>query len=122
MSAFCVFGMTDVIARQSASKKSPPPEWNASTQAFYDGYEEQIYKTGAHRQVSLTFDAPQFCQDWIDLAKKHMRTRGLKIMYRGQVTDKHGAPRINKKTNEPVMGWVPYDGSWETRPKTGAFL
>jgi len=109
MSAFCVFGMTEVIARQSASKKSPPPEWDASTEAFYNDYEERIYKTGTPRQVSLTFDAPQFCQDWIDLARKQMRTRSLKIMYRGKMTDKHGVPRINKKTNEPVMGWVPYE-------------
>ncbi|WP_193090517.1 hypothetical protein [Advenella sp. FME57] len=110
MSAFCVFGMTDAIAKQSASKKSPPRDWKWSREAFYEEYQERIYKSGAHRQVSPAFDAPQFCREWIELAKSQMRTRGLKIMCRGQKLDKHGAPRINKKTKQPVIGWVPYGG------------
>jgi len=34
MSAFCVFGMTEVVAKQSADKKSPPPR--------LEGYERSI--------------------------------------------------------------------------------
>ena len=109
MSAFCVYGMTDVIAKLSASMKFPPRDREGSREAFYEEFQEHIYQTSAHRQVSPTYDAPQFCHDWIELAKKTMRTRGLRIMCRGQKIVKHGAPRINKKTKEPVIGWVPYE-------------
>ena len=109
MSAFCVYGMTDVIAKQSASRKSPPRDWEGTREEFREDLQERIYKNGTHRQVSPAYDAPQFCREWMELAKKHMRARGLKIMCRGEKLDKHGAPRINKKTKQPVIGWVPYE-------------
>ncbi len=109
MSAFCVFGMTEVVAKQSADKKSPPRGWKGTREAFQEECQDRIYRTGAHRQVSPAFDAPQFCREWIGLAQKQMRVRGLKIMCRGEKLDKHGAPRINKKTKQPVIGWIPYE-------------
>ncbi|WP_155848161.1 hypothetical protein [Advenella kashmirensis] len=101
--------MTDAIAKLSASKKSPPLVWEGSTEEFYEEYQERIYKAGPHRQVSPAYDAPQFCHDWIELAKRTMKTRGLKIMCHGQKTDKHGSPRIDRKTKQPVTGWIPYE-------------
>ncbi len=38
-----------------------------------------------------------------------MKTRGLKIMCHGQKTDRHGSPRIDRKTKQPVTGWIPYE-------------
>lgn len=111
MSAFCVFGMTEPLAKALAAKKSPPrrqdgqgltPEeieaWRASEAA-------RIFTKARARQVSNTFCAPQFCQDWIDLANRTTRAARLKVMVRDTKVDKTGAVVLNKKTKRPVMAW-----------------
>ena len=53
-------------------------------------------------------DAPQFCEDWIALAKRTTRTSRLKVMVRDVKRDSTGNPILNKKTKRPVMTWRPY--------------
>lgn len=111
MSAFCVFGMAEPLAKTLAAKKSPPlkqgdrrltPEEVA---AWRVSEAERIFTKGKARQISSPFSAPQFCQDWIDLANRTTRAARLKVMVRDTKVDKTGAVVLNKKTKKPVMAW-----------------
>lgn len=110
MSAFCVFGMTESLARHLAQRRSPPPE--AETEAGYASWlNEQIdtiMESSKVRQVSPEFDAPQFCHDWISLARRAGRAVGLTIMVRDTKRDKYGSPVFRKGTETPIMSWRPY--------------
>lgn len=119
MTAFCVFGMTEPLARKAATRasetwvarmseqerqelsKAEVEEWIAAKTA-------EIMRAGRSVQVSGAFDAPQFANDWIELARRTIKTRGLAVMVRGEKVDKHGASVISKKTKKPVIGWVNY--------------
>lgn len=112
MSAFCVFGVTKPVAKMLALKKAPPKEIREQGQDAYDEWlEEQIntrLEKAKVRQVSPEFCAPQFCHDWIDLAKRTAGGTRLQIMARAVKTDKNGAPVISKATGRPLMSWAPY--------------
>jgi hypothetical protein len=69
---------------------------------------EYFLAKGKPVAVSAPFDAPQFARDFISLASKTMRTSRLRVMCRGPVLDKHGAPRISKTTKREIIGWVPH--------------
>lgn len=56
-------------------------------------------------------DAPQFCEDWIALAKRTARTSRLKVMVRDVKRDGTGNPILNKKTKRPVMTWRPHQST-----------
>lgn len=114
MSAFCVFGMTDVVAKQLANKSYPPlsQRKELTPEQLEEWRKEkalEILKSGRVRQVSTEFCAPQFCNDWIALAKRQVKTSRLKIMVRGVKTDKKGAVVISKRTKQPMQAWVPYE-------------
>lgn len=111
MSAFCVFGMTEPLAKTLAARKAPPKKVleQMNDEELRDWYEERaktILESSKHRQVSPEFDAPQFCRDWIELAQKTVKNNGLRIMARGPKPD--GKP--NKRTGKVPMTWLPYSG------------
>lgn len=119
MSAFCVFGMTEPLAKKAAEQASKtwlaklPSNERAAIAGpeiaeWVEAKAAEILKGAKPKQVSGAFDAPQFAQDWIDLAKRTVKARGLRVMVRGEKTDKNGAPVISKVTKKPVIGWVPY--------------
>ncbi|MBV2180922.1 MAG: hypothetical protein KUL86_06755 [Castellaniella sp.] len=111
MSAFCVFGMTEPLARAMAAKKSPPPKKGnqrltpEEVEAWRASETERIFTKGKARQISSPFSAPQFCEDWIALANRTTRAARLKVMVRDTKVDKTGAVVLNKKTKRPVMTW-----------------
>jgi len=70
----------------------------------------KILEAGRARQVSPAFDAPQFCRDWIELARKTVRATGLKVMVRDVKTDSKGNVVTRKKSTVPLMTWRPYRG------------
>lgn len=109
MSAFCVFGMTEPLAKAMAAKKASPGTMLNATDADVAAWRarevERILTKGRSRQVSSPFSAPQFCQDWIDLANRTTRAARLKVMVRDTKVDKTGAVVLNKKTKRPVMAW-----------------
>ena len=120
MSAFCVFGMTrplaDRLARAAADKRTlTAGERRAMTQADWEAWisekAEEILGGGRVRLVSGMFDAPQFAEDWIRLAKATAGAKRCRIMVRSEKVDKHGKPVLNKKTGRPVMTWSPYPAS-----------
>lgn len=109
MSAFCVFGMTESLAKTLAARKAPPKkELEQMTaedlQQWYADRAAKIFESAKHRQVSPEFDAPQFCHDWIALARKTVAHDGLTVMVCGPKPD--GRP--NKRTGKMPMAWLPY--------------
>ena len=57
------------------------------------------------RQLSNLFDAPQYAQQFIDLARKHGECRDLRIRAKCALVDAKGNPMINPKTKMPRIGW-----------------
>src|SRR5690606_21251201 len=108
MSAFCVFGMTEALAKALAAKKSPPRRQDdrrltpEEVAAWRVKEAERIFARAKARQVSAAFSAPQYCEDWIALAARTTRTARLKVMVRDVKMAKNGAPGLNKKTKRPV--------------------
>lgn len=69
---------------------------------WYADRAAKIFESAKHRQVSPEFDAPQFCHDWIALAQKTVKTKGLLVMSR------HPNPnsQVSKRTGKPNMAWL----------------
>lgn len=111
MSAFCVYGMTITHAKKLAEKKLER-EPNTKTQEEWrdkvSAAAETILTSHAPVQVSPTFDAPQFCREWIEVAQRTSKIYAPKVMVRQQKIDKHGNPVVSKTTGLPTMGWAPY--------------
>lgn len=79
-------------------------EWNLAV-------EQQAAKIMAGekvKQLSQMFDAPQYAQQFIELAKKAGNCRDLRIRAKCMITDADGRPVINKKTKALKVGWVDY--------------
>lgn len=118
MSTFAVFGMTAGVAlaearkitrttRPSGKAGAPPleltlSEWNEAVEkqaaAIFDG--EKV------KQLSQLFDAPQYAQQFIELARKAGPCRDLRIRAKAVLTDAEGKPVINPKTKAPMIGWT----------------
>lgn len=123
MSAFCVFGMTKTAAKALAQqqfdrawpglseeeRKRFPTDEDVAREV--EARAALLLVDGASRQVSPPFDAPQFAQDWINLAIKTDGARRCRVMCRGYKRDENGNPRISKATGKPMEGWVTYVGS-----------
>jgi len=109
MSAFCVFGISKSICRKAAEKKIEPGRMNITEWAIKrDKLAEAMFLESLRKvQISPKFDAPQFCEDWINSAKSEVRD--CIIMCRGEKVDKHGGPVI--KAGQPVMTWVEYSAT-----------
>lgn len=120
MSTFAVFGMTADVAlaeaRKTAKTTKPsgkvgcPPvdmtlaEWNEEVQK----QAEKIMQGKKVRQLSPAFDAPQYAEQFVTLARKAGQYRDLRVRAKCELTDAEGRPVINKKTKAPRIGWVDY--------------
>ncbi|MBG8559716.1 MULTISPECIES: hypothetical protein [Pseudomonas] len=60
------------------------------------------------KQLSHLFDAPQYAQQFMELARKTGQCRDLRIRAKCEITDAKGKPVINQKTKMPKIGWVDY--------------
>lgn len=119
MSTFAVFGMSENWAREEAKEHTPTfknvdgkridltvTEWQAEVEA-------QIAKImGGKKCVRLSpmFDAPQYAQQFMDMARKSIVCRDLKIRTKAVLVDALKKPILNSKTGAPKVGfadWVP---------------
>lgn len=122
MSTFAVFGMTLDLAKTEARKKTsgtrknlkapggvePIPE--AEWLAMVAKRAEKIMGGGTVRQLSPMFDAPQYAEQFIELARKSLRCRDMHIRAKAVMVDAKGKPIINPKTKAPKVGfseWPP---------------
>lgn len=114
MSVFAVWGMTYAHAFGLAQKKTrtidkdgdviPESEWmkccHEAAEAIMDG--EMI------RQLSTKFDAPQFAEEFIAIARRMQRHRDLQIRVWKPLADDKGRPIYGKNSKKPRMGWLAY--------------
>ena len=122
MSTFAVFGMTHDVALAEAKKRTkgtrknvkapggvepiPLSEWLELVEKKAD----QIMGGGTSRQLSPLFDAPQYAEQFIELARKTLRCRDMRIKAKAVLVDAKGKPIINPKTKAPKVGfseWPP---------------
>jgi len=83
MSTFRVYGMTEHKAKHLA-RSSTPPIPRESVAEYEERVQERFKKImGSKRSVPLSssFDAPQFASQFMDLAKRSGRCRGLHIRH-----------------------------------------
>ena len=62
------------------------------------------------RQLSPLFDAPQYAEQFIELARKTLRCRDMQIRAKAVLVDAKGKPIISPKTKAPRVGfseWPP---------------
>lgn len=113
MSTFAVFGMTRAAALEMARKKVPTvqqnmvipiDEWEKRVQATT----ETIMRGDQVRQLSAAFDAPQFAQQWIDIALRGQACRGLHIRAKQVLKDEKGGLQYSPRGKKPKTGWLPY--------------
>lgn len=64
------------------------------------------------RQLSPLFDALQYAEQFLELARKILRCRDLKIRAKALLTDARGKPILNPKTNAPKVGFF----EWPPKP------
>ncbi|MBB1616994.1 hypothetical protein A9978_31550 [Pseudomonas sp. UMC65] len=119
MTTFAVFGMSENWAREEAREHTPTfknengkridlsiTEWEAEVLV-------QIAKIMAVKKcvrLSPFFDAPQYAQQFVDMARKSIKCRDLKIRTKAVLVDAKGKPIINPKTGVPKIGladWAP---------------
>ncbi|MFJ7790682.1 hypothetical protein [Pseudomonas sp. NPDC096925] len=120
MSTFAVFGMTRDVALAEARKTTkttkpsgkvgcPPIDLTvAELDEAVDKQALKIMQGKKVRQLSPTFDAPQYAEQFVSLARKGGNCRDLRIRARCNLTDAEGNPLIDKKTKAPKIGWVDY--------------
>ena len=117
MSTFAVFGMTRDVALAEAKKRvktskpgkpgAPPPQqllpaqWDEAVAKYAD----KLMSGEKVKQLSNMFDAPQYAQQFIELARKHGECRDLRIRAKCVLVDAKGNPVINPKTKLPRIGW-----------------
>ncbi|MNJ07969.1 hypothetical protein D3C77_20760 [compost metagenome] len=60
------------------------------------------------KQLSQMFDAPQYAQQFMELARKTGKCRDLRIRAKAVITDAKGEPVINQKTKMPKVEWTDF--------------
>lgn len=125
MSTFAVFGMTLDLANTEARKKTsgtrknlkapggvePIPE--AEWLALVEKRVQKIMGGGTVRQLSPMFDAPQYAEQFIELARKTLKCRDMHIRAKAVLVDAKGKPIINPKTKAPKIGFSEWPPSLE---------
>lgn len=86
-------------------QSSLPPPWDEAVAKYAD----KLMSGEKIRQLSNLFDAPQYAQQFIELARKQGECRDLRIRARCALTDAKGKPVLNPKTKMPKIGWVNWD-------------
>lgn len=127
MSTYAVFGMTMSRARENASKIVEPYNVKLRRQKTLDELTaeiaakvDEIMASTRCVQVSDTFDAPQFADEFLRLTKLQQPSRSLHIKahcFTGE---------LDPKTKKPIRKWVevgtPEEQQIKDRLKAGTLL
>ncbi|VVP62169.1 hypothetical protein PS870_06536 [Pseudomonas fluorescens] len=127
MSTFAVFGMTLDVATTEARKKTsgtrknlmvlggvepiPEAEWLEMVRKRA----EKIMGGGTVRQLSPMFDAPQYAEQFIELARKTLKCRDMHIRAKAVLVDAQNKPIINPKTKAPKVGFTDWPPKQEAQ-------
>ncbi|WP_374979038.1 hypothetical protein PSGK_19030 [Pseudomonas solani] len=120
MSTFAVFGMTHDVALAEAKKKvstvkddltAAGGKRSMTMAEWMEAVEKraaEIMAGSTVKQLSPMFDAPQFAEEFIALARKTLECRDMHIKLRTTLTDATGRPITDSKTGAPKTGWLPH--------------
>jgi len=119
MSTFAVFGMSENWAREEAKEHTNTykmdggkmveltiPEWEQAVEA-------EVTRIMAGKKcvrLSPMFDAPQYAQQFMEMARSSIVCRDLKIRTKAVLVDAKNKPILNSKTGVPKVGfadWAP---------------
>ncbi|WP_223538742.1 hypothetical protein [Pseudomonas sp. BF-R-12] len=119
MSTFAVFGMSENWAREEAKEHTNTykmengkmvertiPEWELAVEA-------EVARIMAGKKcvrLSPMFDAPQYAQQFMEMARSSIVCRDLKIRTKAVLVDAKNKPILNAKTGVPKVGfsdWAP---------------
>jgi hypothetical protein len=115
MSTFAVFGMTRAAALEIARAKTPSvvknviipeSEWTQRVEQTADA----IMSGKRVKQLSAAFDAPQFAEDFLQIARRMESCRDMQVKAKQVVTDANGKPVYSKRGKNPWKAWLPYFG------------
>lgn len=127
MSTFAVFGMTRDVATAEAKKTvkttRPDPKRNGhNIELSIDDWmhkvgvrADQIMASARVKQLSPLFDAPQYAEQFIELARKGGKCRDMRIRAKRTLIDAQGEPIINPKTKAPKVGFTDWPPKQETQ-------
>ncbi|MBM1183461.1 hypothetical protein [Pseudomonas lundensis] len=127
MSTFAVFGMTRDVALAEAKKRTKGTRKNvevpggvepiplAEWMELVEKKTEQIMGGGTVRQLSPLFDAPQYAEQFIELARKTIQCRDLRIRAKRVMTGADGKPIINPKTKAQRVGFCEWHPAQRTQ-------
>ncbi|MEM8499927.1 MAG: hypothetical protein AAF542_18025 [Pseudomonadota bacterium] len=106
--SFAVFGVTWTYARQRATKllELEKDLEREEYDAKFRETTEEVFNTSKPVRVSHTFDAPQFAEAFVELAKR--TGEGRDLIVRARIEDKEKAP--SKKTGKQPTKWVAWHG------------
>lgn len=118
MSTFAVFGMTRDVALAEARKKVSttrlddsgqrlqltPQEWQQACEERAD----KIMASKRVKQLSPLYDAPQYAEQFIAIARRTLDCRDLQIKAKSVLLDAQGEPLKDKKTGAPKVGLQAY--------------
>lgn len=123
MSTFAVFGMTRAVALADAKKKTEVTRENREAPGGreaipMDEWLQIVERTAARtmegsmvRQLSPLFDAPQYAEQFIALARKAGPCRDLRIKAKAVLKDAQGKTIIDPKTKAPKYGFAEWGGA-----------
>lgn len=126
MSTFAVFGMTRDVAIAEAKKtvKTTRPDPKRTGHNIELTVDEWLYKVGGRadqimggarvKQLSPLFDAPQYAEQFIELARKGGKCRDMRIRAKRTLLDARGEPIINPKTKALKVGFTDWSPKQET--------
>jgi hypothetical protein len=70
---------------------------------------------GTVRQLSPLFDAPQYAEQFIELARKTLQCRDMRIRSKAVLTDAKDKPIIYPKTKAPKVGFAEWPPKQESQ-------
>ncbi|MFG5862767.1 hypothetical protein [Metapseudomonas sp. CR1201] len=117
MSTFAVFGMTrdqalaDARKNVKTTRRTPQGEVAIPLSEWLELCEkraDEIMAGTKVKQLGPLFDAPQYAEEFIALARRTLTCRHLQIRCKVVLTDGSGKPLINRKTGAPKVGWQDY--------------
>jgi hypothetical protein len=113
MTTYAVFGMTRTYALAEARRRVSPVVGNQviPENEWIQRVEERAAATMAGttvKMVSQAFDAPQFCDEFIALARRSGECRGLHIRAKQPLLTEAGRPVLDPRTHKPKKAWLPW--------------
>lgn len=127
MSTFAVFGMTRDVVMTEAKKtvKTTRPDPKNLGQKIELTVDEWLHKVGQKadqimvgvkvKQLSPLFDAPQYAEQFIELARKTGKCRDMRIRAKRVMVGAQGDPIINPKTKAPKVGFAEWPPKQESQ-------